>query len=65
MKVDINTYKPGYKFSLQETRFYRIVEDFPKITKNILPGVIFDVKYRLKLDTLRNFEINEDEAIYE
>ena len=64
-KVNINTYKPVCKFSLQGTRFYEIVDGFPKITKAILPSEIFDVKYRLKLDALKQFETKEDEVVYE
>ena len=65
LKVNINTYKPVCKFSLQGTRFYEIVDGFPKITKSILPGEIFDVKYRLKLDALKQFETNEGKVVYE
>lgn len=64
MKIDLKSYRNKYFFSLQATKQYRILEDFPKITKEMLPSGVFGVKYRIHLDSIKPFEITERE-IYE
>ncbi len=61
MKVDIKSYKSKYAFSQQATKQYKILDDFPKITKEMLPVGVFNVKYRINLDSIKKFEITEDE----
>ena len=44
--------------------FDSVVEPFPKISKEMLAKGIFNVKYRVHLDALKEFEITEEE-LYE
>lgn len=61
LKVDYNTYKAKYNFSVQKEIAYKISNGFPCITSKNIPHSIFDVSYRLKLDDIVNFQITEDE----
>ena len=64
MKVDLKSYKNKYFFSQQAVKQYRILDNFPKITKEMLPMGIFNVKYKIHLDSIKQFEITEEE-LYE
>ena len=59
MKVDLGSYKSKYFFSLQAVKQYKILDDFPKITRETLPTGVFNVKYRIHLDSIKQFEITE------
>lgn len=59
MKVDLGSYKSKYFFSLQAVKQYKILDDFPKITRETLPTGVFNVKYRIHLDAIKQFEITE------
>lgn len=59
-KVDLKNFEPKCKFSVQDEITYEINFKFPAITKDVLPKGIFDVKYKIKLSEIKNFEINED-----
>ena len=64
MKVDLKSYKCKYHFSIQDAKRYSVVEPFPKISKEMLAKGIFNVKYRVHLDAIKEFEITEEE-LYE
>lgn len=59
-KVDLKVYKPGFKFTLQDKKLYLITEEFPKITKDTISNLIFNVKYKIKIDSVTGFEIPEE-----
>lgn len=61
MKIDLNTYKSKFYFTQQAEKCYCVTEHFPKITKEMLPAGIFGVKYRLHLDSIKDFEITGEE----
>lgn len=61
MKIDLSTYKSKYYFTQQAEKCYCITEHFPKITKEMLPAGVFGVKYRLHLDSIKEFEIAGEE----
>ena len=64
IKVDLNSYVPKYKFTLQTTKQYVVDESFPCITSSTIPIGVYDVEYKLKLNTLSHFEI-ASEKMYE
>lgn len=64
LKVDLNIYKPQYKFSLQAKKIYEITSDFPKITKDSISSLISNVTYKISINSLTNFELPEG-SIYE
>ncbi len=61
MKVDLNSYKCKYNFSQQFTRQYKVYGSFPRITQNMLSKGVFNVKYRIHLDALLDYEITEED----
>lgn len=54
---DVKSYINGFKYILHNTRIFKVVEDFPKLTRNILPKAIISAKYEIQLDLLQEFEI--------
>lgn len=64
MKVDIEQYKPNFKFKIQKKTYYRVDDSFPKITKSNVDSNICNVSYSIKIDNLSKFIIDE-EKVYE
>ena len=61
LKVDMN-YKPKYNFSIQKENYYIVDDKFPKITKNSISPNIYDVKYRLNIETIEDFIVSEEKV---
>jgi len=61
-KLNINpdSYKAKYQFSVQKESVYQILDGFPAITSQNLPHAIFDVSYRLILNDISDYLIEED-----
>ena len=62
VKLNINpdSYKAKYQFSVQKESVYQISDGFPAITSRSLPHAIFDVSYRLILNDISEYLIEED-----
>lgn len=60
-KINLKTFLPKYKFKIQSISKYRINDSFPKITRNNLDKGIFEVKYKLELEDIKNFIVEEKE----
>lgn len=45
-------YESKYKFALEKVKTYQIDDNFPKLVRNNIPNVIFDVKYKLNLSDI-------------
>lgn len=64
LKIDLNLYKPRYKFKIQKNICYSVTNDFPKIIKKNIDRGIFNVSYKINIDELGKFVVDE-ECIYE
>lgn len=60
LKIDPHTYVSKYQFTVQKQNVYIIDDNFPAITSKSIPNMIYDVSYRLKLDGLDQYLIEED-----
>lgn len=49
----------GYR--LHNSKYYKVTEDFPRLTENSLPNGICDVKYSIQTAACSDFEINSSE----
>lgn len=56
LKVNAETYKPKYNFSLQYTKCFLVNDKFPKIIKEGIPGEISNVTYKLDISNLEEYK---------
>lgn len=59
IKINYDKYVSKYNFSIQEEKCYLVSGTFPSITKNNLANGIFGVSYKLRINQLNKFEIEE------
>ena len=59
MNVNINDYKNRNSYTCQQIKKYKITDDFPCLRKSNIPSVIFNVKYKLNLNSLGSFLVDE------
>lgn len=59
LKIIPNVYKAKYHFTVQKENVYEVTTDFPVITSRTIPTSAFDVSYRLKVDDISKFLIEE------
>lgn len=59
MKIDIDKFKAKYNFSIQSENCYLISSDFPSITSKKISSAIFGVTYRIKINQIFDFKIEE------
>ncbi len=64
LKVDLDLYKPRFKFKIQKNIYYKVTNDFPKIIKENIGSGIFNVSYKISIDELGEFIVNEGD-VYE
>lgn len=60
LKIIPEVYKAKYRFSIQKENIYEVKDDFPVITSKTIPTSAFDVSYRLKIDDISKYLIEED-----
>ena len=60
LKVNPNLYRAKYQFTVQKENVYQVTAGFPAITSEAIPHAIYDVSYRLKLDDIEKYLIEED-----
>lgn len=53
--VNLNEYKIRNKYTCQDKKFYIIDQDFPSIRKSNIPSVVFNVKYKINLNSLDKY----------
>ena len=59
MNVNINTYKCNNSYTIQKVKKYLISDDFPCLSKKNIPSIIFNVKYKINLNSLDSFVVDE------
>ena len=59
MKITFD-YDARFSFSIQNEKMYKVVDDFPKITSKNIDIGIHNIQYRLYLDSLKQFEIEDN-----
>jgi hypothetical protein len=52
------------KFIVKDSFYYSVVDDFPRITRDIIPEGVLNVKYQLSLDSCQSFQIEEETVLY-
>ncbi|MGV2941937.1 PD-(D/E)XK motif protein [Mesobacillus sp. LC4] len=52
------------KFIIKDSFYYSVEDEFPRITKSILPSGILNVKYQLSLDSCNSFKVEEEQVLY-
>lgn len=52
------------KFSVKDSYYYSVVDEFPRITRSILPRGILNVNYQLSLESCNSFQIQEEHVLY-
>ncbi|MBP1904517.1 hypothetical protein J2Z32_001140 [Paenibacillus turicensis] len=52
------------KFIIKDTFYFKVENEFPRITKSILPIGILNVKYQLSLDSCKSFQVQEEQFLY-
>lgn len=52
------------KFIVKDSFYYSVGDEFPKISKSILPSGISNVKYQLSLDSCNSFKVQEEQVLY-
>ena len=57
--VDPKTYKAKNSYTIQSIKKYNVDNRFPCIKKSDLPGVIYNVEYKLNLSTLQEYLIED------
>ena len=60
LKISPTLYKAKYQFTVQKENVYQVLDSFPAITSKTMPHAIYDVSYRLKLDDISKYLIEED-----
>lgn len=60
LKISPKFYKARYQFAIQKENVYQVKKDFPAITSKAISNAIYDVSYRLKLDDISNYLIEEE-----
>lgn len=59
LKISPTLYKSKYQFTVQKECVYQVLDGFPAITSKTIPHAIYDVSYRLKLDDISKYLIEE------
>ena len=59
LKISPTLYKSKYQFTVQKENVYQVLDGFPAITSKTIPHAIYDVSYRLKLDDISKYLIEE------
>ena len=59
MNVDVNTYKHKNSYTVQKIKKYKVSDDFPCLSKKNIPSIIFNVKYKINLNSLDSFLVDE------
>ena len=57
--VYVNNYKIRSSYSLQRLKEYLVDDHFPSIRKSTLPSVVFNVTYKINLNSLSEFLVRE------
>ena len=60
LKISPKLYRAKYQFTVQKENVYQVQDDFPAITSKTIPHAIYDVSYRLKLDDISSYLIEEE-----
>lgn len=58
--IDINGYRPRNSYTLISEKTYLIDDNFPALTKKNIPNVVFNVKYKINMNTLDKFLKKEE-----
>lgn len=59
MNVDVNLYKIKNSYTFQNIKKYIISNDFPCLNKRNIPSIVFNVKYKINLNSLESFIVDE------
>lgn len=59
MGIDASIYKPKQTYTLENIKKYQITDDFPCLTKKNIPPVVFNVKYKINLNSLDKYLLKE------
>ncbi len=59
LKIDPSLYRSKYQFTVQKENVYQITAGFPAITSKTVPHGIYDVSYRLNLNDITKYLIEE------
>jgi len=51
-------------YSLKQTYSYSVSEEFPRITKSLLPVGVYNTSYFIELSAVENFSVEMDELIH-
>lgn len=57
--INFHTYKVKNKYTIQSKKIYHVNEEFPSLKKSNIPNVIYDVKYKINLNSLNEFLLKE------
>ena len=60
MHVDLNLYKDRNKYTLINLKTYAIDDSFPSLKKENIPTCVFNVKYKINLNSLGEYLVKED-----
>lgn len=52
-------------YTIRQKNVYRITEDFPKITENMIPAGVGDVRYSVVVSANENWVIDEEQLIHQ
>lgn len=58
MNVNLHTYKYNNSYTIQNIKKYLISDDFPCLNKKNIPSIIFNVKYKINLNSLDSFLVD-------
>lgn len=58
--IDINQYKNRNSYTCQSIKIYNIDENFPCLRKNNIPSVVFNVSYKINLNSLDKYLLKEE-----
>lgn len=53
------------KFIVKDTFYYSVTEEFPRITRDIIPNGILNVNYQLSLESCSSFQVQEEKVLYD
>ncbi|MCR4661151.1 MAG: PD-(D/E)XK motif protein [Clostridia bacterium] len=57
--VNVDSYEPKYCFTVQNLKTYTIDESFPSLKKGNIPSVVFNVSYKINLNSLDKYILKE------
>lgn len=60
LNVDVNLYKNRNSYTYQKNKNYLINDEFPSLKKSNIPSVVFSVNYKINLNSLDAFLIEEE-----